>query len=32
MIYDEAMKQLEDYDWEGELNKALEDIDWSDLE
>lgn len=30
--WDEAMKQLEDYDWEGELNKALEDIDWSDLE
>lgn len=32
MIYDEAMKQLEDYDWKGELNKALEDIDWSDFE
>lgn len=30
--WDKAMKELENYDWEGELNKALEDIDWSDLE
>ena len=30
--WEKAMKELEDYDWEGELNKALEDIDWSDLE
>ena len=30
--WDEALKELEDYDWESELNKALEDIDWSDFE
>ena len=30
--YEKALKELEDYDWEGELKKALEDIDWSDLE
>ena len=30
--WDEALKELENYDWEGELNKALEDIDWSDFE
>ena len=29
--WEKAMKELEDYDWEGELNKALDDIDWSDL-